>query len=244
MIGSDEVSVLLRMILAHLLAYFVLQPAVWITERKRRKYRFIKLYIYSSLTALVTYLLAGIWDNLWIPLVILTSHLLIELWKSYQPEKTKYFVIDQLLHLAVIFLLWIGIFSKWEDTGTFLAQLYSDNTFLAALAGYLIVIWPLGILIGMATERWRHEPGVNTDGLAKAGMWIGFFERFLIFTFILIDQYTAIGFLIAAKSILRFNDKENSTQKKTEYVLIGTLMSFSASLVLGLFLKYIRDYLI
>lgn len=76
--------------------------------------------------------------------------------------------------------------------------------------------------------------------LARAGMWIGFFERFLIFTFIIIDQYTAKGFLIAAKSVLRFDDKENSTQKKAEYVLIGTLMSFSASLVLGLFLKYIR----
>ena len=42
-------------------------------------------------------------------------------------------------------------------------------------------------------------------------MWIGFFERFLIFTFILINQYTAIGFLIAAKSVLRFNDKEYGT---------------------------------
>ena len=107
------------------------------------------------------------------------------------------------------------------------------------IAGYIVVTWPLGILIGVATERWRNEPGVNTEGLAKAGMWIGFFERFLIFTFILIDQYTAIGLLIAAKSVLRFNEKENSTQKKTEYVLIGTLMSFSASLLSGIAVKYL-----
>jgi hypothetical protein len=168
------------------------------------------------------------------------SHLAIDLWKSYRPDKLKYFVIDQMLHLLVIVLIWLVMFNRWADLCFYFSSLYNDNSFLATIAGYIIVTWPLGIVIGIATERWRNEPGVNTDGLAKAGMWIGFFERFLIFTFILIDQYTAIGFLIAAKSVLRFNDKENSTQKKTEYVLIGTLMSFSASLILGLFLQYLR----
>lgn len=241
MIGSEEISVLLRLILAHLLAHFILQPSAWVSERRKRKYRSGKLYLYSFLTAFAAYLFAGLWANLWIPLILFIGYLIIGLWESYQPEKTKYFVIDQLLHFTVIILIWMGIFNKWQDTLNFFTRMYGDNNFLAVLAGYMIVIWPLGMLIGIATERWRNEPGVNTDGLARAGMWIGFFERFLIFTFILIDQYTAIGFLIAAKSVLRFNDKENSTQKKTEYVLIGTLMSFSASLILGLFLKYIRE---
>ncbi|MEJ7779463.1 MAG: DUF3307 domain-containing protein [Daejeonella sp.] len=241
MIGPDEISVLLRLILSHLLFHFIVQPSAWISERRKSKYRSGKLYFHSLLSAFAAYLSAGLWDKPSIPLIIFTCYSFIGLWKSYQPEKIKYFVIEQILYFAVIFLLWMGIFNKWENSAIFLTRLYSDNNFLAVLAGYVIVIWPLGILIGIATERWRNEPGVNTDGLARAGMWIGFFERFLIFTFILIDQYTAIGFLIAAKSVLRFNDKENSTQKKTEYVLIGTLMSFSASLVLGLFLKYIRE---
>lgn len=146
-------------------------------------------------------------------MIIFISHIIIDLWKSYQPDKAKYFVINQVLHFSIIFLLWLSIFNNSTDFWIFVIQLYHGNQFLAVIAGYLIVTWPLGILIGIATERWRNEPGVNTDGLAKAGMWIGFFERFLIFTFILINQYTAIGFLIAAKSVLRFIKKTAPKRK-------------------------------
>jgi hypothetical protein len=50
------------------------------------------------------------------------------------------------------------------------------------------------------------------------------------------NQFASVGFLIAAKSILRFSDKEN-TQKKTEYVLIGTLMSFAAAAIIGILIN-------
>jgi ABC-type proline/glycine betaine transport system permease subunit len=67
-------------------------------------------------------------------------------------------------------------------------------------------------------------------------------ERFLILSFILINQWAAIGFLLAAKSIFRFGDlKEGKYQKKTEYILIGTLMSFSIALVHGLILRYLMN---
>lgn len=241
MIVSEEISILIRLLLAHLVTDFILQPSSWVADRKIHKYRSKKLYLHALLTAVVAYLFSGLWSNIWIPVLIFISHTLIDIWKSYKSDKAKYFVLDQLFHLIILVLIWLGIFNRWAETGEYLNSLYRDNNFLATICGYIIVTWPLGILIGIATERWRNEPGVNTDGLAKAGMWIGFFERFLIFTFILIDQYTAIGFLIAAKSVLRFNDKENSTQKKTEYVLIGTLMSFSASLILGLLLQYLKS---
>lgn len=236
---TEEISVLLRLILAHVLTDFVFQPTSWISDRNRRKHKSVKLYLHAGITAIVAYLLSGLWAAIWIPVVIFVTHLIIDIWKSRRPATARYFLIDQFAHLLVIGAIWLTFFNLWTHLGLALLSCLTDNQFLATTAGYLIVTWPLGILIGIATERWRNEPGVNTDGLAKAGMWIGFFERFLIFTFILIDQYTAIGFLIAAKSVLRFNDKENSTQKKTEYVLIGTLMSFSASLVLGLFLQYL-----
>ena len=232
MILPEETSILLRLLIAHLLTDFVLQPFAWVTDRKLKKYRSVKLYIHALVTAVVAYLLSGLYTNWWLPLVIFSTHFLIDLWKSYRPAKLKYFLINQFLHVFVIALIWINLFNKWDLTTDLLYRVYTDAGFLIILTGYLIVTWPLGIVIGVATERWRIESAVNSEGLEKAGLWIGLFERFLILTFILIDQYTAVGLLIAAKSILRFNDKEN-TQKKTEYVLIGTLMSFSASVVLG-----------
>ena len=232
MILPEETSILLRLLIAHLLTDFVLQPSSWVADRKLKKYRSVKLYIHALVTTVVAYLLSGLWTNWWLPIIIFSTHLLIDLWKSYRPDKLKYFLIDQSLHVFVIALIWISLFGKWDLMADLLHILYTNTGFLIILAGYLIVTWPLGIVIGVATERWRVESAVNSEGLEKAGLWIGLFERFLILTFILIDQYTAVGLLIAAKSILRFNDKEN-TQKKTEYVLIGTLMSFSASVLLG-----------
>ncbi|HYK76185.1 MAG TPA: DUF3307 domain-containing protein [Daejeonella sp.] len=230
---SEEISVFLRLIIAHLLTDFALQPSSWIVDRMAKKYRSGKLYLHALVTAVVAYVLAGIWAVWWLPLYVFVTHLGIDIWKSYRPAKTRYFIMDQLLHLIALFILWISIFHKWAETGILITNLYGNNTYLIIIAAYLIIGWPLGIMIGIATEKWRNESRINSEGLARAGMWIGFLERFLILTFILIDQYTAVGLLIAAKSILRFNDKEFNTQKKTEYVLIGTLMSFSVAVLLA-----------
>lgn len=241
MIASPELSIFLRLVLAHLVSDFILQPSSWVADRQTRKYRSEKLYLHVIITTLLAWLFSGLWNQFWLPLVIMLSHFFIDLWKSYRPQRLRYFIIDQALHIFVLVVIWLELFALWDDLACQAVNIYNDNRVLIVLCGYLTVTWPLGIIIGIATDRWRREPGVNTDGLAKAGMWIGFLERFLIFTFILMNQYTAIGFLIAAKSVLRFNDKESGTQKKTEYVLIGTLMSFSASLALGIALKYLID---
>lgn len=230
---TEEISILIRLIIAHLLTDFILQPAGWISERQVKKWRSGKLYLHALITSGIAYLLAGLWHLWWLPLIIFITHLLIDIWKSYKSARMIYFLANQLMHLLVLVLIWIFIFNQWDPAQLFLSSLVSNIKFLTVLTSYILITWPMGIMVGLATEKWREEAGANTEGLARAGMWIGFFERFLILTFILIDQYTAVGLLIAAKSILRFNDKEGNTQKKTEYVLIGTLMSFSVSVLLG-----------
>ena len=89
----------------------------------------------------------------------------------------------------------------------------------------------------MATKKWRDEIEINKkDSLNEAGKWIGIFERMLILTFVINNQYEAIGFLIAAKALLRFRE---SDLKLTEYVLIGTLISFTITILLGIFVKMV-----
>jgi hypothetical protein len=79
-------------------------------------------------------------------------------------------------------------------------------------------------------------------GLKNAGRYIGMLERVLIFTFIIMSQPQAIGFLIAAKSVFRFGDLNDSQdRKKTEYILIGTLLSFTCSFIVGLLIKYFME---
>ncbi|WP_421920413.1 DUF3307 domain-containing protein [Marinifilum sp.] len=80
----------------------------------------------------------------------------------------------------------------------------------------------------------------GTQGLENAGKWIGIVERIMILTFVLINQFAAIGFMLAAKSVLRFGDlKDGNDQKKTEYIIIGTFLSFMLSIFTGIVIKYL-----
>lgn len=229
-------NLLLRLVVAHLLTDFVLQPTAWVNQKKQKKYRSAKLYLHVLVAGITSYLFSGLWDNWWLPLVIMVTHFFIDLWKLNRPENVRYFVIDQLLHVLVIIIVWASLFYDLHTVQCYFAQLVQNTKLWLIITGYILVTWPLGIIVGIATDKWRIAAEVSKDGLQKAGVWIGFFERLLILTFILSNQFAAVGFLIAAKSILRFSDKEN-TQKKTEYVLIGTLMSFAAAVIIGILIS-------
>lgn len=264
-------NLLLRLIIAHLLTDFVFQPKSWVTDREQKQGKSTKLYLHVLVTTIVAYLFSGLYTNWIIPVVIFSSHLLIDYLKSkVDKDKFSYFIIDQLAHLLVIVLLSLSIENKWANSISTFEQFTASSRFWIIAAGYLFVTFPLGIIIGKATQKWRDQinlekerslaaqeaenlaneaknilvsPAIRSNeeqelGLASAGKWIGICERILILTFVIMGQYTAIGFLITAKSILRFSEKENNTQLKTEYVLVGTLVSFAASVIIGLLIHF------
>ncbi|AQL56221.1 hypothetical protein [Abyssicoccus albus] len=96
----------------------------------------------------------------------------------------------------------------------------------------------------------RKPLSLNDKQTDHIGLFIGYCERFLIILFIANDQYTAMGLIIAAKSILRFNsgqtdqdDEDIVIQKKSEYILLGTLVSLVFGVIIGLIIKYILTLL-
>lgn len=257
-----EINLLLRLIMAHLLTDLVLQPKSWVADRVQKQGKSSKLYLHVAVTTIIAYLFSGLYTNWIIPLVIFTTHLFIDYLKSkIDKDKFSYFIADQFAHLFVIVTLWLSIENKWDDILPSIALLTNNTNFWIIATGYLFVSWPLGIVIGKATQRWRDQISkekVNAQtkdknnitqiskqteeqelGLASAGKWIGICERILILTFVLMAQYTAIGFLMTAKSILRFSEKEANTQLKTEYVLVGTLVSFVSSAMVGVIMNLI-----
>ena len=61
---------------------------------------------------------------------------------------------------------------------------------------------------------------------------------------ILLNQFAAIGFLLAAKSVFRFGDLRQSEDKKlTEYVMLGTLTSFALTIAIGLLVSSVATEL-
>lgn len=234
--------ILFQWIFAHLLGDFILQTSAMVRHKQRLKAGSWMLYLHCAIHGILVYLFAPGW-NLWIliPLVMFT-HYIIDLWKLNQSEKVVYFIIDQSLHLLVLFGLWCLFVAPagWLPKN-WVSVMHSQKAWAIA-SGYLLVTFPLSLLMASATQRWRREAEENSMrssiSLNEAGKWIGIFERILVFTFVVSSHFEGIGFLIAAKSILRFNDiKGNEARKEAEYILIGTLMSFSFSIMIGLVIR-------
>ncbi|WP_419701735.1 DUF3307 domain-containing protein [Mucilaginibacter sp. NFX135] len=228
-----ELGILLRLLMAHLLGDFLLQPLSWVKAKERKKEKAPQMYYHVLVVTVLTYVFLWDWDKWYFPMIVLVSHLAIDIWKSHRPNNFLYFLFDQLLHLTVIFLIWVVVYFDCHWITAWAVKYLNSPHFWTLILSYYLVIGPLGIAIGKATEKWQKEAAMDTGGLSKAGMWIGRCERVLILTFIISNQYTALGFLMAAKSILRFGDKDDREQKKTEYILVGTLISFSSAAIVG-----------
>ncbi|MDB5250893.1 MAG: hypothetical protein JWP27_62 [Flaviaesturariibacter sp.] len=226
---------LTRLILAHLLTDFVLQPKSWIDNRTRLHFASPALYAHGLLTALLAWTFLG-FSDWWAAVAILITHLLIDGWKSYRPAEPRFFLIDQGLHLAVLLACWCIRFGPKSDVPAAWEQVNTMRSWVL-LTAFVFLTLPAGILIGQLTQKWRAQIQPLTIGaaesLAQAGKVIGIIERIIIIVLVLKGQYEAIGLLIATKGIIRFGDT-NRTEAKTEYLVIGTLLSMTLAISTGL----------
>ena len=231
--------VLLKWICAHLLGDFVFQSRKMVLHKRQHKGRSGYLYLHACIQALLIYLVTGWWTNWEVPLVVLVTHFLIDWWKLYRPDTLLYFILDQCLHLAVLAAL--GWWFLAPDRPVLLSDfknLWQSTECWLVLLSYLFVVWPCALILSYTTRKWRNAAEQNLTprlNLDETGRWIGILERALVLTFILVNHFEGIGFLVAAKSVLRFGDLKGANNRaETEYVLIGTLASFSISILTGL----------
>jgi len=157
---------LIKLILAHLLTDFVLQPAGWIESRNKKHFQSAYLYIHGFVTAIIALLLIG-FHYWWVAIIVLVTHILIDGWKSYRPIETKYFLIDQCLHLIVILVCWYFIFLNKEDLKAAWDVINTPKT-LIGITAYVFVSFPAGILIGQLTKKWREQIA-DAPALGNAG---------------------------------------------------------------------------
>ena len=239
MVSEIEIVLLFRILTAHLLADFFLQPHSWIKGRREYGIFSKHLYMHAGVVGLLTYLLIGEWVEWKLPLFIMITHFFIDWWKSSRKETIVNFVIDQFAHLLMAAVGWLWYLNSGSIFMEAIFQGLQDSAFWIILGGYLLALRPMGFFIAKLTRTWQEELSKEEkdfSGLDNAGTWIGYLERIIILTFILLQQYGAIGFLIAAKSVFRFSGgvKEPHERKYAEYILLGTLISFSLAILLGI----------
>lgn len=225
---------LIKLLLGHLIGDFILQPDGWVKDKELRKHRSPKLYLHVLIHGLLAWLL--IFDLLfWLPaLIIAVSHFAIDLAKIHFQKpgnRTAWLILDQSLHLAIIAAIWI----VYESPGLNIAAFHQEDV-LIILTAALFLTNPSSVIIKTTISQWTPDTFYTvSSSLPDAGKFIGFLERLLVLTFILYNHWEAVGFLLAAKSVFRFgNLKESHDRKLTEYVLIGTLLSFGIAIAIAL----------
>lgn len=175
----------------------------------------------------------------------LADHLKIALERRHS-RPLSHFALDQALHLLALALAWWlwrwglaeGFWGHrvwWTvpasavpglTTAAVIVSAYAFNgAGGAALVGGLLRRYHLG-----------EDAGTSEAGEPK-GRMIGILERMLVLTLVLVGQWGALGLVMAAKSIARFEDLKH--RSFSEYYLIGTLASVLVATVSGLLVKLV-----
>lgn len=211
------------LLLAHLLADFPFQTKRMVKAKRHLGVFVIHIAIVFALSLIC---LGGAWQ---IAAFIALGHLVIDAGKTWalrpaQSETLNVFLADQALHLATLIAattLWPTAIMDgiWAPA----AALLLAPTLI--LCGFILTVQTGGYVVGKIMQPFT----IQETGLPEAGKLIGVLERSMIYILVIAGEPAGVGFLIAAKSVLRFETAKDD-RKTSEYVIIGTLASFAWAL--------------
>lgn len=228
--------VFLIFIVAHLVGDFLLQTKALINRKRAREPQaFLEHALIHLVLAVMLLVLIGSFSqsSFLLSVFIALSHGLVDYWGYPLREKglqsrTLGLLLDQLIHLGIIFLL-----------GYRLAPYYTPSAvdqLLGILISLLLSIRVAGIIIGSILDdfRAREKNPIHYGGDNPAiGRYIGYLERGMILYFLYSGSPASIALLATFKTIARYKKLEE--QSFAEYYLLGTMLSLSAG-ILGSFL--------
>jgi hypothetical protein len=245
---------LLSIYLGHLLTDFVFQTPRLVSLKRDGKWRGYGVHALTHFLA--TLILTGFFvrgsalsvHTYFVLLALTVFHMLIDFTKirltlrGTIPDGTRAYLGDQLLHaLTVILAAWLiapGV-SFHELTALAGATRNLPAKFLAVPIVYVAVVFGGGYLIRYLTRTLaegikRHSQDKSSEQLQNAGLYIGWLERFLVITALLLQSPATIGLILTAKSIARY--PEFKSEHFAEYFLIGTLLSIAIAIAGGVVL--------
>lgn len=222
-------------LLCHVLGDFYFQSQA-LSQKKQTSWPHLLLH---GLLYALPFVAAGIYITLytgispWMPIgIAVIAHLLIDILKRTVEHTIPScvhrpwpFLLDQLLHLAIVF--WGGWYMGHRALPLPTADAFRWILF------FLLLLRPVNI--ALHELFYAYQP--KTEGMQHtqpgAGAIIGSMERILVALCFIVNQYALIGLVITAKSIARFK-RISEDQEFAEYYLIGTLFSILSAMVLAM----------
>lgn len=228
------IVLLLKLMLAHLIGDFFLQPQKWVKDKEIKKLKSVWLYVHVVVHVVLLFLIVCNFNDALLIISVGIIHFVIDALKLiFQTNKNRrlLFFVDQLLHVVSIIAV---VILFYRDDFQFKLAVSPQLLLLIICIGFLTM--PTAIVMKTVFSKWNISKLTKAnESLKDAGKYIGVLERLLVFVFIVFGQWEAVGFLIAAKSVFRFGDLTASKERKlTEYILIGTLISFGIAIVVSL----------
>jgi len=233
-------NLLIRLLVAHIISDFVLQTDNMVKNKKwASNYMLLHICIVFTSTFLLSF-------ELKLSILVTIIHWIIDSIKvvmvaRYTNKQKELFIADQALHIITIVVLWFSYFNMWNMLYATITIPFTNYNFSLIMLAYLWLIYPVGFLIKYASQSITQNTSSltteNETNIEHGGKTIGQYERIIILTLVLLNQYEAIGFLITGKSIIRFAD--HNSNLRSEYVLVGTMMSYAIAILTGVCVNYL-----
>ena len=226
-----------------MIADFVIQTPAMVERRKKSA-----LWLLPHVAAFAGLSLLMFLPNLTVNIIIAIAclalaHIFLDYLKlRISRDGIIAFLLDQAVHLLLI-----GIVALYLAGGSGLASLdrlyvlVNSSRTLIFLISLVLTTATGSVLIGKITRPFLNQisgvAAADKPGIKYAGAFIGMLERLLILLFIITNNLSAIGFVFAAKSLVRFPESRDA-HHFTEYFLIGTTSSFGYAIIIGLATRY------
>lgn len=150
------------------------------------------------------------------------------------------FLIDQMLHIVLLFMLSVLCCHLWVMRPIASNLLGNRGAELSWVSTLCFCGRPCSIAIAKVLQFLRN-PGTEQSACtsnAHSGKWIGIFERLIVAALSLLNQYSAIAFIFTAKSIARFKQLE-SDKDFAEVYLLGSLASVFLAMASAVLFMYL-----
>jgi len=224
------------LITAHFLGDFVFQSDKMVAEKKNSTKALLK---HAAIITLITLIITCSLNPL-LYAAVFGLHFAVDKFKAWKFGDTiAVFFIDQAAHITASAVITIA----FRDFAHCLlpGQFSSYPQMLVIICGLVLCVSAGSVIVEKFTIQFLKQiENPQSKGLINGGRTIGNLERALTFLLIMFGQPAAIGFLFAAKSILRFGEiKEPGQRKEAEYIIIGTFASFGWAMLISFTTKIV-----